>query len=149
VLLSDVFDKRSIKLNLESKNKEDVFEELIETITAIHPGFDRDSILAAVQSRENKMNTSIASGVAIPHGVYPGTDNIFGAIGISSLGIDYNAPDEKKVHCVFLIVLGDAAREKHLNVLNRIMSLINSEGLSLIRKARTSEEIHNILYHLH
>ena len=35
--LSDIFDKRSTKPNLESKTKEDVFRELVEVITALVP----------------------------------------------------------------------------------------------------------------
>jgi hypothetical protein len=30
-----------------------------------------------------KMNTSVAPGVALPHGYYPGTGGVTGAIGIS------------------------------------------------------------------
>ena len=96
--LRDTFDKRSIKLNLESKTKEGVFRELIEAVTAVHPALDRDIGLRVIQERENKLNTSVAPGVAVPHGYYPGTDGIFGALGFSEAGIDYGAFDEKPVH---------------------------------------------------
>jgi mannitol/fructose-specific phosphotransferase system IIA component (Ntr-type) len=35
--LHDIFDPRSIKLNLEGKTKEDVFMELIEAVRVVHP----------------------------------------------------------------------------------------------------------------
>jgi mannitol/fructose-specific phosphotransferase system IIA component (Ntr-type) len=149
VLLNDIFAKQSINIHLESKTKDDAFKELIGAIAAIHGEFDRDTMLAAVQDRENKMSTSIAPGVAIPHGYYPGTGSISGALGVSKSGIDYNAPDQKPVHCIFLIIMGEASREKHLRVLTRIMSLVNSGGLSLLQKAQSPEEIHNILSHVH
>jgi mannitol/fructose-specific phosphotransferase system IIA component (Ntr-type) len=136
-------------MRLESKTKDGAFKELIETIGAIHGEFDRDTMLAAVQDRENKMSTSIAPGVAIPHGYYPGTASIFGALGVSESGIDYDAPDQKPVHCIFLIIMGEASREKHLRVLTRIMSLVNSGGLSLLQKAQSPEEIYNILSRIH
>jgi PTS system nitrogen regulatory IIA component len=145
VLLCDIFAKQTINLRLESKTKDDAFKELIEAIAEIHGDFDRDTMFAAVQNRENKMNTSIAPGLAIPHGSYPGTSRIFGALGISESGIDYGAPDKKPVFCIFLIILGESSREKHLRVLTRIMSLVNSGGLSLLLKAQSPEEIHNIL----
>ncbi|MDR0641673.1 MAG: PTS sugar transporter subunit IIA [Treponema sp.] len=147
--LSDIFDKRTIKPNLAGKTKEDVFGELIEAVIAVHPLLDRDISLRAIQDRENKLNTSVAPGVAVPHGYYPGTDGIFGALGLSEAGIEYGAFDEKPVHCVFLIVMGDASREKHLRVLNRVMSLINSNGLELLWKAGGPEEIHRILSRFH
>jgi mannitol/fructose-specific phosphotransferase system IIA component (Ntr-type) len=145
VLLSEVFVRQSINLHLESTTKDDAFKELIETIAAIHGEFDRDTMLAAVQDREIKMSTSIAPGVALPHGYYPGTGSISGALGISESGIDYDAPDQKPVHCIFLIIMGEGSREKHLRVLTRITSLVNSAGLSLLLKAQSPEEIHNIL----
>jgi mannitol/fructose-specific phosphotransferase system IIA component (Ntr-type) len=149
MLLSDVFDKRAIRPDLESETKEAVFHELVEAITAIYPELDRDISLRAIQDRENKLNTSIAPGIAIPHGYYPGVDGIFGALGISEAGIEYGALDKKPVHCVFLVILGEACREKHLRVLNRITSLIKSGGLPLLRKAGSQEEIHRILSRIH
>jgi mannitol/fructose-specific phosphotransferase system IIA component (Ntr-type) len=145
VLLSDVFVKQSINIHLESKTKDDAFRELIETIAAIHGEFDRDTMLAAIQDRENKMSTYIAPGIAIPHGYYPETDSIFGALGVSKSGIDYDAPDQNPVHCIFLIIMGEASREKNLQVLTRVMSLVNSGDLSLLREAQTPEEIHTLL----
>ncbi|MDR1046850.1 MAG: PTS sugar transporter subunit IIA [Treponema sp.] len=145
MLLSDVFTKQSINIHLESETKDDAFRELIETIVEIHDEFDRDTMLAVVQDRETKMNTYIAPGIAIPHGYYPGTGSIFGALGVSKSGIDYDAPDQKPVHCIFLIIMGEAPREKNLQVLTRVMSLVDSGGLSLLRKAQSPEEIHAIL----
>jgi PTS system nitrogen regulatory IIA component len=143
--LYDVFDKQSIILNLESKTKETVFTELIEKIVHVHPEFNRDAMLMAIQDRESKMNTSVASGVAVPHGYYPGAGDVVGAIGISPAGIDYNALDHKPVHFVFLMVIGETFREKHLHVLSRILSFINSGALSYIQAAKSTQEVHDIL----
>lgn len=82
--------------------KETVFTELVDTIAAVHPELNRNAMLAVIQDRENKMNTSIASGVAVPHGYYPEAGGIVGAIGISKTGIEYNALDHKPVNLVFL-----------------------------------------------
>jgi PTS system nitrogen regulatory IIA component len=132
--LSDVFDTRSIKLNLEGITKRAVFSELAQAITAAHPALDTDISLQAVQEREDKLNTSVAPGVAVPHGYYPGAAGVFGAFGFSKAGIDYGAPDKNPVHYVFFIIMGDTSREKHLRVFSLIMSLIDSGGLELLRK---------------
>jgi mannitol/fructose-specific phosphotransferase system IIA component (Ntr-type) len=147
--LSDVFDIRLIKSNLASKTKEEAFRELVEAIIEVYPKLDPDISLQAIQTRENKLNTSVAPGVAIPHGYYPGTSGLFGALGLSESGIDYGAPDNKPVHCIFLVIMGEGSREQHLLVLNRIFSLIHADGLELLRKAGTREEIHGILSRVH
>ncbi|MDR2071797.1 MAG: PTS sugar transporter subunit IIA [Treponema sp.] len=143
--LSEVFDQQSIKLNLEGSTKEAVFAELIGTIAAIHPEFNREEMFSVIQNRESKMNASPVSGVAVPHGYYPGTSGVIGAIGISETDIDYNALDNKPVHSVFLVIMGEAAREKHLHVLSQVLSLINSGALALIRQARDPREVYEVL----
>jgi mannitol/fructose-specific phosphotransferase system IIA component (Ntr-type) len=145
VFLKDVFDKHSIKLNLASKTKEAVFTELIDAITDIHPELNRDEIFTAIYDRESKMNTAIVPGVAVPHGYYLGANNVFGAIGISQTGIDYDALDQKPVHIVFLIIMGEAYREKHLRVLSRLLSMIQSEELGYMQEAKSSQDVYDIL----
>jgi mannitol/fructose-specific phosphotransferase system IIA component (Ntr-type) len=149
MLLNDVFGKQLIKLNLEGNTKEAVFTELIDAIADTHPEFNRDDMLTIIQDREKKMNTSVASGVAVPHGYCPGAGDVVGAIGISKAGIDYDAPDHKPVHFVFLIVMGEASREKHLSVLSRVLSLINSGSLAYIQAAKSPQEVCDILARFH
>jgi mannitol/fructose-specific phosphotransferase system IIA component (Ntr-type) len=145
MLLNDIFNKQSIILNLESNTKEAVFTELVDAIAAVHPELDRDDMLAVIQDRENKMNTSVASSIAVPHGYYPGIESIVGAIGISKAGIDYDALDHKPVNLVFLIVMGESCREMHLHVLSRVLSMVKSGILKHIQEAKSPQEVNDIL----
>ena len=143
--LNTIFDELSVKLHLESKTKDEAFIELIEAIVSAHPDFDINSILGAVKDREQKMGTAIGSGAAIPHGYYQGTRRVVGAIGISQTGIDYDAPDDKPVHLVFMLIIGQPAQEEHLRVLNQVFSLVKSDAPSLIQQAKNPREVHEIL----
>jgi mannitol/fructose-specific phosphotransferase system IIA component (Ntr-type) len=143
--LSDIFVQQSIKLNLESKTKEAAFTELIELIIAAHPECGRKEMFAAINNRENKMNTSICSGVAVPHGYCQSINSVAGAIGISKAGIDYDSFDHKPVYVIFMLVMSNVSQENHLNVLNQIFKLANSEAFALIRGAGTPREVHAIL----
>ena len=67
MLLGDIFDERSIKLNLEARTKDAVFAELVGAIRAAHPEFDAEAMLAAIIEREQKMSAGVADGIAIPH----------------------------------------------------------------------------------
>jgi mannitol/fructose-specific phosphotransferase system IIA component (Ntr-type) len=143
--LSDIFVQPSIKLNLESSTKEAAFIELIELIMAVHPECDRNEMFAAINNRENKMNTSICSGAAVPHGYCQSINGVAGAIGISKAGIDYDSFDHKPVHVIFMLVMSNVSQENHLSVLNQIFKLANSEAFTLIRGARDTREVHTIL----
>lgn len=149
MILSDIFAIQSIKVNLESATKEDAFMELIEAIAAVHPEFNQDEMFTAVNEREHKMATGIGSGAAVPHGYYRGIRDMVGAIGISQTGIDYDAPDHKPVHIVFLLLMSQSAQEDHLRILNRIFRLLTSEAGSLIRAAQNTREVQDILSRFH
>lgn len=146
MLLHEVFDARLIRLNLENSGKDAVFFELIDAIADLYPEIDREKVGDVIQEREKKLNTSVSPGAAIPHGYYPGLDGVVGAIGISKTGIDYDAPDHKPVHVIFMIVMGESSREKHLRVLSRILSLIESGALDRMVAARSPQEIYDMLF---
>jgi mannitol/fructose-specific phosphotransferase system IIA component (Ntr-type) len=76
---------------------------------------------AAINDRENKMSTGIGSGIAIPHGYSRTISTIAGAIGISKAGIEYDSLDHKPVHLMIMLVMGEASRENHLSVLNKVL----------------------------
>jgi mannitol/fructose-specific phosphotransferase system IIA component (Ntr-type) len=144
-LLSEVFDPQSIKFNLEGKTKEAVFIELAEAISALHPECDRALMLASIWERENKLNTGIISGVAIPHALCGGINNIAGAIGISQTGIDYGALDNGPVYIVFMLAISDKATENHLHILNQLFALTQSEAIAIIRKTQNTQTVKDIL----
>jgi mannitol/fructose-specific phosphotransferase system IIA component (Ntr-type) len=145
MLLADVFDKRLIKLDLESTDKDAVFEELTGEISVVRPELDQAEILAAIHDREAKMNTSVAPGVAVSHGYFHTLNGIIGAIGFSRKGIEYGAHDLKPVHLVFMLLLGEGAREQHIHVLSRILTFVNSGALSYIGEAGTPQKAYDIL----
>jgi mannitol/fructose-specific phosphotransferase system IIA component (Ntr-type) len=70
--LNDIFDTRSIILDLKATTKEAAFIELADAIVTAHPECDRTSMLAALWEREKKLSTGIASGVALPHAFFIG-----------------------------------------------------------------------------
>ncbi|MDR2096307.1 MAG: PTS sugar transporter subunit IIA [Treponema sp.] len=150
MLLNEVFDKKLIKIDLESRTKKEAFLELIKTIKAVYPKLDRKEMLEAIQKREDKMNTAMAcSSVAVPHGYYSKIRDIIGAIGVSQAGIDYDAPDHKPVHLVFLILMGKSSAEEHLLVLKRILTLVSSGLLTSPWKAASPQEVYDILSRFH
>jgi mannitol/fructose-specific phosphotransferase system IIA component (Ntr-type) len=145
MVLADVFDKRLIKLNLESTDKDAVFEELSLTISDVKPELNQVAMLSVIHDREGKINTSVAPGVAVPHGYFPGLNSIIGTLGFSLKGIEYSAHDNKPVHLVFMLLIGEGARNQHLHVLNLILAFVKSGALAYIRDAGTPQEAYDIL----
>ena len=148
-LLSGVFNSRSIKLDLDGKTKEMVFAELIDGIADVYPGCNRSELLAAVREREEKMNTGIGSGIAVPHALCRGICGVAGAIGISQHGIDYGALDNEPVHVIFLLTMNKNAEETHLRILSEVFKLAQSQMIVLLKNAKKAQDIHSILSQFH
>jgi len=145
ITLNEVFDPRAIILKLEGKTKDAVFGELIKAIAKIHPECDETSLRTVLWEREKKMSTGIGAGIAIPHAFYGGIDRMTGAIGVSQTGIEYNALDQQAVNLVFMLVIGGKAHENHLNVLNHIITLVQSDASAMIKEAQDEKTVADIL----
>jgi nitrogen PTS system EIIA component len=126
MLLHNVFAPGCVKIGLESEDKDEVFEELVDVL-ARQGGreYPRQAVLAAVRDREDKMSTGIKKGIALPHGKAEGVSGISGAIGISRRGIDYASLDGEPVYLVFLLVSSPKDSELHLAALRRLAVLLD------------------------
>ena len=65
---------------------------------------DAEAIRDAVWAREQTMGTGLERGVAVPHARLEGVEKAVVAVGISTAGIDFDAPDGKAVHLIFMVV---------------------------------------------
>ena len=107
MILGQVFSPNAININLESSEKDEVFEELIEEFVAVHPEVSRSAVLTALIDREQKLSTGIGRGVAVPHGICGGFSGVKGVIGISRAGIDFDSLDKLPVHIIFMLLSGN------------------------------------------
>ena len=128
MILGQVFNPKTICVNLESEEKEEVFEELVEKVVALKPKLNRQNILNAILERESLMSTGIKEGIAVPHGKLDEIDEVMGVVGISKSGIDYEALDNKPVHLVFLLLSSKNNAEFHLRVLRHLSTVIEANG---------------------
>ena len=126
MFLHEVFPPELIKIALESEEKDEVFEELIDMYCQVRKNNAREDILDAVREREVKMSTGIQKGIALPHGKTGAIENIQGILGISRKGIDYDALDGQPVYIVFMLLTPQVDSEKHLRLLKRLAELLDN-----------------------
>jgi len=126
MLLQQIFVPQCIKVGLQSEDKEELFEELVEVL-ARNDGrdFPRSATLAAIRDREAKMSTGIKKGIALPHGKVPGLEGLSGVLGISKRGIDYDSLDGEPIFIVFMLVSSPKESELHLSALKRLAQLLD------------------------
>jgi PTS system fructose-specific IIC component/PTS system nitrogen regulatory IIA component len=143
MLLQQVFTPGRIKVGLESEEKDELFEELVDLVARLDTkAFPRAAVLAAIHEREAKMSTGIKKGIALPHGKAEGVDSLIGAIGISRKGIDYSSLDGEPVYLVFLLVSAPGEAELHLQALKRLARLLDDpEFYTELMEADSPEQV--------
>ena len=139
--LLELLDPDVIKLGLESTDKEESFEELIDLLVRAGRVADREAALDAIYTREEMRSTGIGKGVAIPHGKDESITQIVAAAGTSDKGIEFDAIDGKPVHLVFLVLAQVNNPGPHLQTLSEIATCLNSPGTyDRLVNARSPEE---------
>jgi PTS system fructose-specific IIC component/PTS system nitrogen regulatory IIA component len=126
MFLHEVFPAKCIKVDLEAEDKEEAFEEMVDYFCQVTRNNDREEILEALREREAKMSTGIHKGIAVPHGKTNVVDDVFGFLGISRKGIDYDALDGEPVYLLFMILAPPKDSEKHLRILKRLAELLEN-----------------------
>jgi len=91
--ITELLDKRSIKIGLDATEKEDALKELVDVLAAVKDIGDKKSILRALIERENLGSTGIGQGIAIPHGKTDRVQALVAVLAISQKGVNFEALD--------------------------------------------------------
>lgn len=124
----DLISKDSVKLNLVSKDKLNVIDELVDLVDNSGNLNDSDEYKEAILAREELSTTAIGEGVAIPHAKNKSVKDACLAAGISKKGIDYEAFDDTLSYLFFMIAAPDGANDTHLGVLSRLSTILMDES---------------------
>lgn len=146
MVLGEALNPKAIKINLESVEKDEVFEELIEELVSITPELDRRVVLQAIKDREAKMSTGVLPGIAVPHGKTDAVSGVRGIIGISREGIEYDSLDGKPVHVVILLLSSPDSSELHLRILKHLARLLeNSAFYGELMAQESAQDVYDLV----
>jgi len=126
MFIRDIFPPECIKINLESTDKDEAFEELVNHLCQAGGINARKEILDALWEREAKMSTGFQKGIGLPHGKTDAVDSVRGVLGISRKGLDYDALDGEPVYLLFMVVAPLKDSEKHLHLLQRLALMLQN-----------------------
>ena|SRR3989338_7707272 len=144
--ISEVLDKKAIKIGLATTTKEETLKELVGILAKVEDIGDQKAIVKALIERENLGSTGIGQGIAIPHGKTDKVNRLVAVLGISKNGVNFDALDGEPVYIFFLLVAPKATAGPHLKALAQISRLLRDTYFcELIRKCKTEEEVFNLL----
>lgn len=146
MLLEDVFSVQMIEPNLSSDDKDEVIEELVELYVSKNPSVDRAKIVSSVFEREEKMSTGIMKNIAVPHARVDSLSGVYGIIGISRTGIDFDSLDGEDVHLFIMLLSSSSGSELHLRVLKRLAILLeNPSFYSDILNQTSASDVYRVI----
>jgi mannitol/fructose-specific phosphotransferase system IIA component (Ntr-type) len=120
--LGDILSLETIVPDLPAADRWAAIDQLIQKLVAggkIRPE-NREAILAVVKKRESSMSTGIGYGIGIPHGSTDLIQEVVGALGRSTKGIEFDALDSQPVTLVMLFLVPQGQFQKHLHTLATI-----------------------------
>ena len=113
--LRDVLSSKLFIRGLQAHTRRQVIHEMATAVGEI-ADLDASVLELAVRAREEVMSTGIGNGVALPHARVAGLDEVWVVVGISSHGIDFDAPDGKPANLIFLILTPDDDPSAQLDI---------------------------------
>ncbi|WP_377888124.1 fructose-specific PTS transporter subunit EIIC [Alkalihalobacillus sp. R86527] len=140
--ITELLTKETMILNLASKSKDEVIEELTEKLDRAGNLNDVKGFKEAIHKREKESTTGIGEGIAIPHAKTSAVKRPAIVFGRSDEGINYESLDGQPAHLFFMIAATEGANQTHLEALSRLSSfLMDNEFRSVLINAKSTDEI--------
>lgn len=105
-------------------------EEAIEILSqkaALKTKLAATEITLKVLEREAIMSTGIGCGIAVPHAQIHALPKPLIAVGVSRSGVDFNSPDGKPAHLIFLILTPHGDTASQIQILAQISNIFLDE----------------------
>ena len=141
--LIDLVVEKIVKIPLESKDKPDVLRELVRILMDAGEIDDFDTVLKAVQEREDKQSTGLQENIAVPHCKTAAVSSLKLAIGIAPQGIDFDSMDGEPSKLFFLLLAPPGQSGPHVEALAEIAKLARSKSFckALVYAGNTREVV--------
>jgi PTS system nitrogen regulatory IIA component len=140
--LADLLRAGGIFHDVEGSTKGDVLRAFLDRLP-LPPQQDRAFLLSVLEAREAMGSTGIGNGIAIPHVRNPivlHIDRPFVTLCLLRHPVEFDAPDGKPVHALFLVV--SPTVPAHLHILARLGFVLRDESLrELLRSSAPPDDI--------
>ncbi len=144
--LLDILSNKSTLVDLKGHSKDEIIEELVDSLEVGAAIADRDKALEAVLEREKIMSTGIGDGIAIPHGKSDAVSQLSAALGIHKRGVNFDALDGEPAFVFFLLVSPANVSGPHIKALARISRMLKNDSFKRkLIEADSAEQILGII----
>ncbi len=144
-LIASLLPASHVLVDLPASDRKAVFERvaaLLEGDTGVKRALILDSLLA----RERLGSTGLGQGIAIPHGRVRGLREAAGAFVRTREPIAFEAPDERPVSILFVLLVPEKSTDLHLEILGELAQMFSDRELrAKLGTAADSLEIQRLI----
>jgi len=135
-----------VEIGLSGSTKHEIIEGLVELLCRSGKVSDRETALAAVLEREEKMSTGMKHGIAIPHAKTDAVKELVACIAVSEQPVEFESLDGNPSR-IFICTLSPTSRSgPHIQFLAEVSKILGDESRrSLILSAEQPEDVIRIL----
>ena len=146
ISILEFFARNAIMPDLKAGDRDVAIYELCEMAAEQESLPLVDPLYQAVIKREEELGTALEHGVAVPHARIDLIKKPMVVIGRSRGGIEWNSPDGRPSHFIFLILTPLTDDEAQIQLLASIAKMmLNIKNEQLIMGAKDREEIWSVL----
>jgi nitrogen PTS system EIIA component len=104
------------------------------------------AIVGALAAREKLGSTGLGSGIALPHAGVSGLTRPFGMFARLTRPCEFEAVDDEPVDLLCMLLVPEAMRSEHVNVLSRIARRLGDRQVTAnMRQASGHRELYELL----
>ena len=147
--LLDFLQEHRISVGLTGDDKEAHIRLLASQLYATsNIKLPEEEFVAKVLEREKEDQSCLGQGLMIPHATIDEGDEIRGVLGISSKGLDFDAPDGRLVHAVLLLATPKSNATRHLQVISAFATAITRDAsmAEQLYHARSAAHAYDVLH---
>lgn len=135
--ISTLLPASHVLVDVPAADKRTVFNQVAGLLEA-KTGVKRAQILDSLLQRERLGSTGLGQGIAIPHGRVRGLREAVGAFVRTRTAIEFDAPDERGVTLIFVLLVPDKSTDLHLEILGQLAQMFSDPELRAQLQTATS-----------
>jgi nitrogen PTS system EIIA component len=127
-LLSALLTPSRVAVDVEVRDKKALFEHAAALLES-GAGLTRQQVVDSLMTRERMGSTGLGQGIAIPHGRVKGLREAIGAFIRLASPVAFDAPDDRPVSLVFVLLVPERATDLHLQILSNLAEMFSDRDL--------------------
>jgi PTS system nitrogen regulatory IIA component len=134
-----------VLVDVPAADKQAVFEQVAALLEGT-TGVTRGQILESLLARERLGSTGLGQGIAIPHGRVHGLREAIGAFVRTHNPIEFEAPDERSVNLIFVLLVPEKSTDLHLELLGELAQMFSDREMrARLSAAASSLEVQHLI----